>query len=153
MKTGLFLLIFLGFFAHQSMAQKTKIKIKDDIASVDGTDYIQMKKVSGVNAVSVYEMGSEDEIIFVRWMSYNDPSEVSNANPKGAVRWVELKFLNLDLICEVDSRGKKGLIKLFLENNLFVNGSLDQDAVSKLVEKYGSTFSENRPASVIIINN
>jgi hypothetical protein len=153
MKASIVLLFFLSFFAQQSFAQKQKVKIKDEIASVDGVDYLQWKKVKGANAVSVFELGSDDEVIFVRWVSYDDPSKISNANPKGSVRWVELQFLELELTCEVDSRGNKGLVKFFLEDKLFVNGELDTAAVEKLVKKYGRNYSDNRPESIIIINN
>lgn len=153
MKTSILLLLFLSFCAQQSFAQKQKVKIKDEIASIDGEDYIQWKKVSGTNAISVFEIGSEEEVIFLRWMSYTDPSQVSNSNPKGSVRWVQLQFLESELTCEIDSRGQKGLVRFFADNKLFVNGALDEEAVQLLVKKYGSNYSQNRPESIIIINN
>lgn len=148
MRTIALTLIFMGFLAHYSQAQK--VKIKDDIATVDGVEFIQWKRDISSNAVSIYPLSSDDEIIFMRWMSYNTSA---NNDPKTRVSWVEIKFLNENLVCEIDSRGQKGLVKFLLENKLIVDGKLDAEAADKVVKKYGSNFSANRPASVIIINN
>ncbi|GAB5418063.1 MAG: hypothetical protein Crog4KO_31430 [Crocinitomicaceae bacterium] len=150
MKTHILLMLFLGLFAHQATAQKTKVKIKNEIATVDGSDYVQWKRLVGSNAVSVHEIGSGDEVIFLRWMSYNTSSD---NDPSTRVNWVEIKFLEQELTCEITSRGNKGLVKFFVENNLFVNGELDAEAAALVVKKFGNNFSANRPESVIIINN
>lgn len=148
MKTYTLLLLFLGFFAHQSLAQK--VKIKNEVATVDGVEYVRWKRDIASNSVSVYELNSDDEIIFMRWMSYN--TSPSN-DPKTRVSWVEIKFLSEDIKCEINSRGQKGLVKFMLENNLIVDGKLNVEAAKKVVQKYGNNFSDNRPDSVIIINN
>jgi len=148
MKSYTLLLLFIGFFAYQSTAQK--VKIKNEIATVDGVEYVKWKRDIASNAVSVYELNSDDEIIFMRWMSYN--TSPSN-DPKTRVSWVEIKFLNENLVCEINSRGQKGLVKFLLENKLIVDGKLDAEAAEKVVQKYGTNFSASRPDSVIIINN
>lgn len=148
MKIQLLLLFAFGLFAHSSIAQK--VKIKNEIATVDGEEYVKWKRITGANAASVYEIVSGNEVIFVRWLDYNTSA---NNDPSTRVSWVEIKFLDLNLTCEVDSRGQKGLVRFFMENNLFVNGELNKEAAQKMVRKYGTNFSENRPESVIIINN
>ncbi len=150
MKTYGLLLLFLGVFAHQSMAQKEKIKIKNEIVTVDGYDYVQWKRDITGNAVSVYELGSGEEIIFFRWLSYNTSSD---NDPAKKVSWIEVKFLDESLICEISSMGQRGLIRFMRDNNLIVNGELNAEAAEKVVQKYGTNFSDNRPNSVIIINN
>lgn len=133
--------------------QAQKVKIKDDIATVDGTDYLKWKKQSAGNEASIYLLDSEDEVIFVRYLNYSDPSRVSKSNPEGKVRWIEINFLTLNLKCEVDSRTHKGLVKLFYDNGLIENNALNQEKIEKFVSKYGTIYSENRPGSVIIISN
>lgn len=143
----LLLLMLLGF-STTSNAQK--VKIKNEIATVDGEDYVKVISPPMVNEVSIYELNSEDEIIFMQYFNYSDPSKVSNGNPQGMVRWVEVKFLNENLVCEISTRTPKGLIKVLYENNIFVDGKLNVENAQKFVTKYGTSFTDNKPATIII---
>jgi len=148
MKIQFILLLVFGLLAQESIAQK--VKIKNEIASVEGEEYVRIKRAKGANAASIYEIGSGEEVIFARWLNYNT---ATNNNPQTRVNWIELKFLNLDISCEIDNRGYKGLVRFLKDNGVFVNGVLDEEAARKVVQKYGNNFSANRPESVIIINN
>jgi hypothetical protein len=132
------------------MAQKQKVKIKNEIATVDGVDYVQWKRDFASNSASVYALGSGDELIFIRWLDYNTSAQ---NDPATRVSWVELKFLKQNISCEINSRGQKALVQFLLENDLIVNGQLNEEAAQLVVQKFGSNFSANRPDSVIIINN
>lgn len=155
MKTTV-LTIFLSFFfiSFQANAQKTKIKIKDGIASVDGKPYLKWKKINSVEA-SISSLNVDEEEIAASWLNYPDPARVSDSNPKGLVRWIELYFPTLDLRCEVGSASRKGLINLLIRHNIYVDGHLNEENVNKLVKRYGMKFSENRPNGnvKVIINN
>lgn len=150
MKQSFLLLLCLFFLSGTVFAQK--VKIKDEIATVDGVDYVKWVKKRGTE-ITVLALNSDVELIFVQYLSYADPSKISKSNPEGKVRWIELNFLEQSLICEVSSLSQKGLVKLLLDNKIFVDGELNVTNVEKFVAKYGARFSENRPASVIIINN
>lgn len=141
------------FVAGTVSAQK--IKVKDDIAYVDGASYVQWKTTAMNNEVSVMAIDSTTEEIFLKYKNYIDPNRVSNANPDGKVRWVEVNFLSLGIKCEVDSRGNKGMIKLFYLNNLYQDGKLDEEAAKRFVQKYGTSYTDNRPGNnvKVIINN
>jgi len=149
MKTPILLALFLGCFALHATAQKDKIKIKNEMVTINGTDYVEWKRDLASNAVSVHELNSGEEVIFMRWMSYN--TSASN-DPSTRVSWVEIKFLESGTVCEIENRGQKGLVRFLVDNNLIVNGSLDEEAAQRVVNKYGNNFSANRPESVIIIN-
>lgn len=150
MKQQLLLLLCLLFVSGTASAQK--VKIKDEIASVDGVEYVKWIKKRGTE-ITVTALNSDVELIFIQYLSYADPSKISKSNPEGKVRWIELNFLEQSLICEVGSLSQKGLVKLLLDNKIFVDGELNVVNVEKFVVKYGTRFSENRPSSVIIINN
>lgn len=155
MKNILITILLSTFFIfNQANAQKTKVKIKDGSATVDGEKYIKWKKISSVEA-SLSSLLIDEEEIAASWLNYPDPARVSDANPKGLVRWVELYFPSLDLRCEVQSSTRKGLVKLLIQHKIYVDGSLSQENVLKLVKRQGMRFSENKPnGSVnIIINN
>lgn len=155
MKT-LILTLFLSilFFSNQAIAQKSKVKIKNGIATVDGSPYLKLKKISNVE-ISLFSLKSNEEEVAVSWLNYPDPAKVSSSNPEGLVRWVEFYFPALDLRCEVNSTTKKGLVKLFILHEIYVDGDLNEENVQKLVKRYGMRFSENRPNGnvKVIINN
>lgn len=141
------ILIVCGF-SFNSFAQK--VKIKDDVATIDGADYVTVKTSVLSSEVSIYELGSDDELIFIQYFSYADPTKVTSGNPQGMVRWVELKFLTENLVCEISSRSPKALIKVLYENDIFVDGKLSPENVQKFVAKYGTSFTDNKPSTIII---
>lgn len=155
MKTLLLtLLLSTLFISIQANAQKTKVKIKNGIASVDGKPYLKWKKINSVEA-SLSSLKSDEEEIAATWLNYSDPAQVSDANPKGLVRWIELYFPTLDLRCEVRSSTRKELVKLLVQHEIYRDEELNQENVEKLVKRYGMRFSENRPTGSVkvIINN
>lgn len=143
---------FLVLFAVNG-AYSQKVKIKNDVAEVDGEDYIKYVRQNMSNEASIYLLDSEDEVIFIRYMNYSNPANVSKSNPEGKVRWIEINFLTLDLKCEVDSRSHKGLVKLLYSNDLITDNQLNEEKIKLFVSKYGTTYSDNRPNSTIIISN
>jgi len=153
MKTSLLLFVLVCFAALNVNAQKQKIKVKAGVANVDGVDYMRIEKNSGSADWSILTMGSEEEIVYVQYMKYQDPSKVTRSNPNGNVSWYVLKFLTLDIECEVGSMSKKALTKLFLENDIITNDELNKEAAELLVKKSGTKWSDNRPGTTIIINN
>lgn len=146
MKIALLFTFLLHLLATESIAQNQKIKIKNDYVTVDESQYVKWQRDLVSNSVSVYTLGSDEEIIFFRWRSYNT-SKVSDSSTRG--NWVEVKFVNENLVYEINNRGQKGLVRFLLDNNLFENGGLNVDATKKIVQKFGNEFSENRPQSVI----
>ena len=141
-----------GFFLTAFNANCQKVKIKNEVATVDGTEYLSIVTKALMSQISMFELESTSEVIFAQFFDYSDPSEVSSGNPQGKVRWIEIKFVTLDLTCEISSRGLKALIKELYVNDIFVNGLLNEEGVKKMVQKYGTSFSDNRPATVIIYN-
>lgn len=148
--TFLFALLCIGVGAHAQ-----KVKIKDGIASVDGKPYIQFKTESIFSPyVSIAALNATTDEIFASYLSYNDPNKVTSANKDGSVHWIELNFLTLDLKCEIDNRVSKGLVKFLYVNNIYTDGTFNEENARLLVQKYGMRFSENRPNGVtVIINN
>lgn len=148
-----YLLLLLLLTSTISFAQK--VKIKDDIAKVDGTEYLNYEKRTMGNEVSISGLQAGEEEISAMWLNYSDPNRISDSNPEGKVRWIEVNFLTLDMKCELSSRGNKGLVKLLYQSDIYVDGVLNAKNVDKFVRKYGMRFSENRPGNNvnIIINN
>ena len=155
MKTLLITILLSTFcISNSAIAQKAKVKIKDGIATVDGDPYLKWTKITSVEA-SLSSLTVDDEEIAAIWRNYPDPARVSEANPKGLVRWVELYFPTLDLRCEVRSASRKELVKILIQHKIYVDGNLNEENVQKLVNRQGMRYSESRPNGnvKVIINN
>ena len=151
MKKLLFLCL-LSITVTTSIAQK--VKFKDNMCTVDGDDFLHWEKRSAGTEVSVWGMKAEGEELFIMYLDYEDPNKVTNSNPNGKVRWIELNFLDLNQKCEISSRGHKGLVKFLIDNKVYENGKVNPDSVERLIKKYGMRFSEGKPNSINInINN
>lgn len=148
----LFTLLLITSFTTLSLAQK--VKLKKGIVYIDAVAKHKIKTEHGTE-VTISNLESDEEEIFSIYKSYRDPARVSKSNPEGKVRWIEITFLTLNKKLEIDSRGKKGLVKFLISNKIYVDGKVDEKAVDKLIMKYGSSrFSDERSGNVkVIINN
>lgn len=140
MKT--FILLFALLVGSQ-MVQAQKIKIKGDIVTVDGEAYLKWVNTEGTSGANVYLPNSSEEVVTILHRSY---TEASKDNEK--VSWIEIQFLSLDLICEVEVCEHKELVQMFYDNNVFENGKMTENNVWNFVAKYSTDFSDNQPESV-----
>jgi len=132
-----------------------KVKIKNDVAIIDGTPFVKFTTITLGSDYSIQNVKSSEDEISILYLDYIDPAKTSSGNPDGKVRWIEVNFVTLGLKCEVDSRGRKGFAKLLFRSKIYVNDQLNVENVNKFVSKYGTKYSDNRPAgnTTIIINN
>lgn len=144
--------IFLTTLYNSAFTQK--IKIKDEVASVDGVPFLKWEK-RGSLEISIFGINSTEEEIYAMWLDYTDPTKITKSNPEGKVRWIELNFLTLNKKCEIDTRGYKGLVKFIYDNKIYVDNVLNTENIDKVISKYGMRYSQNRPGGNvnIYINN
>ena len=144
-----FLALFLALIPiHQVEAQK--IKIEENTASVDGETFIYYERRNMANEASVHGPNTDREEIYITYRNYTDPNQISNSNPEGKVRWVEINFLTLNQTCEVQSNVHKVIVKMLYENGIYENGVFNPEKAQRMVQKYGNHFSENRPGNIHI---
>lgn len=87
----------------------------------------------------------------------NDPSKKQAGNLDGKVYWKEIKFLGTKRTFEIEQKTDKNIIKMLYKAKVInEDGTFNEDAIDKLVEKYGSPYSErykrNNNTTVIIQN-
>ena len=147
-------LLFMALIAVGNCFSQ-KIKIKEDIAYVDGTAFLKWDKRQGLNEISVSGLTSDKEEIYVMYLNYNDASKVTKSNPEGRVNYIELNFLTLGKKCEIDNRTQSALVRFILDNKIYVDGLLNTQNVDLVIQKYGMRYSENRPGGkvTIIVND
>lgn len=153
MKKLLFTLAVLTF-STTLMAQK--VKIKDNLVTVDKQPYLMIEKQMLGTDVSLFNFHTNELEISALHKSYQDHRYISASNPEGYVRWINVNFVTIGVTCEVDSRTNKGLIKSLYINKVYnADGTFNEEAARRFAAKYGSNFSKNMPGNgtTIIINN
>lgn len=143
----IFSLFLLCAIVSVGFAQK--VKIKDGIASVDEQPTLKWEK-GAAGEINISGINSTTQEIFATYLSYNDPGKITNSNPEGKVRYIELNFLTLGKKCEIDNRLQSALVKFLLENKVYVDSVFNAENAELVITKYGTRYTENRPANVHI---
>lgn len=153
MKYALLLISLVIYFS--AIAQKAKID--DDIAYIDGMEYVRWESKMLGNEISVKSLTDNEELIFLSSQQYNDQTQATASNPQGRVAYYEVVFVPLNKKCEITSNFPKALLKLIYNNSLIKDNKLDEAKVDAFILKYGTKFSDRRKSSSspvnIIINN
>ncbi|PWH82921.1 hypothetical protein [Brumimicrobium oceani] len=149
----LFSILFISF---TSFSQKQKVKVKNDIVTLDGNPLFKMVSSNYPDGYTLYSLDDEKLAVF-NSQFYNDPKQVTAGSPEGRVGYFEITFFNGDLDqCEIRIVGfKKQLAQHIISAGLIEDGKLVEKAVKEFCAINGSRFSEDRKNSgtTIIINN
>ncbi|MCO5259515.1 MAG: hypothetical protein M9916_05165 [Crocinitomicaceae bacterium] len=137
-----------------SFSQKQDIKIKDDIVYVNSQEVFKATTQMAGNTITIYNLNGERLIVF-NYQTFNDNTKISQSNPSGAVRYIDVTFLNEDMDkCEIQSTIKKGLVKQIIENQLIDNeGKLNDQMVKQFARINGNKITGNKNHSTTIIIN
>jgi len=143
-KTILFLsCIFMGFSAN---AQKVKLK-KGEVL-IDKVAWLTYVDCGTFDAVCSLYNKNEEEIIFLKTIYINGAEPVTASNPNGKLVYVEVIFLGEDKKYEIGKRTQKNIISDIYKGNVVnEDGSLNSERVKRLVEKYGTPYSDRLNAS------
>ena len=135
-----------------------KVKIKKDVAYVDKVEYLKFDDCGAFSVSCTIMNLEEDDVIILQYQSFDKPNP-SPRNPKSKApyqsmvkeSYAELRFLDLELECEVQL-SKKKLIKALYKSKVFnKDGSVNKESAEKFARKYHRNVSGNRP-TVIITN-
>lgn len=148
MKKATLILSILTFLFTVSVSAQ-KIKIKKGNVTVDGVLMFKTDAGTFSQEKSIYDL-NDNELVFIQWDSFIDTATGEE------VKYNIISFPDLDLKMEVSINTFKSILKKFIKNNLFENGTLVEEKVERFVKKYGSEFSKRRKelsdGKVIIIN-
>lgn len=147
---SLFILI-----ATISFGQKSKIDVKKDVISVNGTPVFQLVNTPDLQGFFLKDLNDKKLAVF-NMLTYYDRSRVNDANPKGSVSYFDVTFMNdaMDK-CEMRVLGlRKNLAAYLLEYDVIKDGQLNPDGVQQFIKIHGTKFSDEKNRSTtIIINN
>jgi len=154
--TKVIVVALLMIFALNASAQK--VKIKKGTAYVDKKEYLKFDDCGTFSESCTIMNLEEEEVIVLQYHSFEKPNPTPR-NPKSRApyqsmvteSYAELRFLDLELECEVQL-SKKKLVKALYKSKVFnEDGSINQENAKKFARKYHRNVSGERP-TVIITN-
>jgi hypothetical protein len=114
-----------------------KVKIKDDIVLVEGKEVFSCNKNGWSREFSIFELGTENELIFIRVMNNGTPEYIQDD-------YVRVNFTTLDLELEHSTAyfGKKSVKWLFRNEVFNLNGELDEEKIKQFIAKYDENITD-----------
>ena len=128
--------ILVLFISVVSFSQKIKLK-KGDVL-VDEIVWLKYKGFNGFDK-SIYNLNG-DEIIFIKFVK-NGPDNMIFSRV-GDPNYFEISFLGLNKKIEIRNFEKEIITIIFESKAVNEDGTLNPDKIDRLVEKYGTQFSD-----------
>lgn len=131
-----------------------KIKLKKEVASVDGKDFV--KVIKDPVADDCYNITTLDgkDLFYLKFNSYNDPKEVDyKYNKMGFVSYFEVMSADLNTVyfetdithCMMGCNNTDNVIKMLFGGRIVKeDGSLDMNRLEILSKKAGFDYSKKR---------
>jgi hypothetical protein len=147
MKRIILILLFCSFYGFSQ-----DIKLKKGIVTVDNVNWLKYDGCGGWDQVcTVYNLNGE-EIIYMKLLSKPDTVDQ---------KYWKVNFLGINKSVDLDFSEGFGLIngkllkKFYDAKVVNEDGTLNEERVQRMVEKYGTPFTDkaNASSTTIIINN
>ena len=143
-----------------SKDKKAAVEMKEDTVMVDGKAsfiFEKIKYLPGTFNYFVKDLNGK-KLAFLKFYDFNDPKEISSANPKGRVTYYEVTFLKSQQKAETPAFARQiKMAELLVKQNLIQNGTITEDAEAEFILVNGTPFSKQREelngGNTIIINN
>ena len=152
-------IITLLFLSISIFGFSQKIKLKKGDVLVDETVWLKYKDCGTFDSTCSLLGKDGDEIIFFKWINVPGVEPMTQSNPQGNLRYVEIVFVGQKMKIELQKTQKDCIEILYNSKAVNQDGTLNPDKVDRLVEKYGTPFSDrlnkssNNPSTIIINNN
>lgn len=135
-----------------------KIKLKKGDVLVDDVVWLKYQDCGSFDSTCSLMGKDGEEIIFFKWINVPGVEPVTQYNKDGSLRYVEIIFVGQKKKIELQKTQKDCIEMIYNSKLVNENSTLNQDKVERLVEKYGTPFSDrlnktNNPSTIIINNN
>jgi len=141
----LLLVIALGISIN-GFSQKVKLK-KGDVL-VDEAVWLKYDGCGGFdNTCSISNLAG-DEIIFMNFVRIDGAGTLTKSGTQFDLTYFEVKFLGMNAVTEFEDHTARKILELIYKGGLVqADGTLDEEKVERMVEKYGTPVSArlNRP--------
>ena len=154
MKTTFNIILFCLLFIGNSFTQK--VKIRKDIATIDGLEYANMAECNS-QTCTIKSMSGEN-ILVMYWESFEKPNPVKR-NPKSkspyhetvTERYSIIKFFGMDIEFESKLLSRKQILKALYKDNVIDNdGKLSVTQAKVFTKKHSRDISSKRPIVIIV---
>lgn len=85
---------------------------------------------------------NKEEIIYMNFVKIPGVEPITNYNKTGDLTYIEVKFLGINRSIELDVTFKKAISIIYNSKCINADGTFDEDKVQRLIEKYGTPFSD-----------
>ena len=114
-----------------------KIKLKKGEVLVDNKSWLKYEENSF--DLSILNLNGE-EIIFLKYIIQGSSNQVFNSD--GEPNYFQISFLGLNKKIEIREFEEDIMSILYSSKAINVDGTLNPDKIDRLVEKYGTSFSD-----------
>lgn len=140
--------------------KKVDVDIKEDTVFVDGKAsfiFEKMKYLPGTFNYFVKDLANK-KLAFLKFYDFNDPKEISSANPKGRVTYYEVTFLESKQKAEIPAYARQvKMAEILVKQNLIIDGTITEESEQEFILINGNPYSLQRNElgnnGTIIINN
>ncbi len=149
-------LVLMLTFSLVNFSQEVKFK-KGDIL-IDGTPWIKYQDCGTFDSTCSLLNNQKEELVFIKTISIQGEEPRTPSNPQGTLSYYEIVFVGQKMKIEMQNRQKTIVQAIYNSKAINEDGTLNPDKVDRLVEKYGTPFSDrlnrsNTSPNTIIINN
>jgi hypothetical protein len=141
----LIIILALGI-SFTGFSQKVKLK-KGDVL-VDEALWLKYDGCGGFDSTCSVSNLNGEEIIFMNHVSIEGAGPVMKSGTRFDLTYYEVKFLGMKAVVEFEDDSAKKILELIYKGGLVqADGTLDEEKVQRMVEKYGTPVSDrlNRP--------
>jgi hypothetical protein len=139
MKKSIFVLVL--FCSVWGFSQDIKLK-KGDIV-IDEKSWLNYDGCGGFSeSCSLMISSTKEEVIYMKFVKVSGVEPITNYNKTGDLTYIEIKFLGLNRSIELDMTFKKAIGIIYNSKCISDDGTFDDDKVQRLIEKYGTPFSD-----------
>ena len=134
--TILFLIVSLFTFSQD-------IKLKKGEILVDEKVWLNYDGCGGFSgSCSLMLISNKEEVIYMKFVKVPGAEPITNYNKTGDLTYIEIKFLGINRSIELDMSFKKAITIIYNSKCINADGTFDEDKVQRLIEKYGTPFSD-----------
>ena len=134
--------------------------MKEDTVLVSGKVEFLFEKVKYLPGTFNYFVKDlrGKKLAFLKFYDYNDPKEISSANPKGRITYYEVTFLESSQKAEIPAFARQAkMAELLAKQNLVQNGIISKESEQEFILVNGTPYSKKREemngGNIIIIHN
>ena len=148
-----FSLLLISAFAFSQ-----EIKFKKGDVLIDGTPWIKYQDCGTFDSTCSLLNNQKEELVFIKTISISGAEPRTPSNPQGTLSYYEIVFVGQKMKIEMQNRQKTIVQAIYNSKAINEDGTLNPEKVDRLVEKYGTPFSDrlnrnNTNPNTIIINN